>query len=95
MSLQNQDLLRNNLNFVIENSKKKEEQEVTEEEDHLKFFSQQERNKKRKKKQKNIYYQLMKKRIHLNFLTNKIKKRKHKIPLIFKKLTNGSRRNYP
>ena len=46
MSLQNQDLLRNNLNLVIENNKKEEEKEVTEEEDPLKFFNQQERKKK-------------------------------------------------
>lgn len=46
MSLQNQDLLRNNLNLVIENNKKEEEKEVTEEEDPLKFFDQQERKKK-------------------------------------------------
>lgn len=82
MSLQNQDLLRNNLNLVIENNKK-EEEEVTQEEDPLKFFSQQEKKKKRKKKQKNIYYQSLRKKIHLNFLTNKIKLKKHKIPSNF------------
>ena len=46
MSLQNQDIMRNNLNLVVENSKKEEEKEVTEEEDPLKFFNQQERKKK-------------------------------------------------
>ena len=61
MSLQNQDLIRNNLNLVIENNKNEEEKEVTEEEDPIKFFEQQER----KKKQKNIYYQTVKKKIHL------------------------------
>ena len=47
LSLQNQNLVRNQLNLVIENLKKEEEVEVTKEEDPLKYFSQQLRKKEK------------------------------------------------
>ena len=49
LSLQNQNLVRNQLNLVIENIKKEEEAEVTKEEDPLKYFSQQLRKKEKEK----------------------------------------------
>ena len=53
LSLQNRDLVRNQLNLVIENmGMKEEEQEVTEEEDPLKFFSQQQRKKEKEEEAK-------------------------------------------
>ena len=52
MSLQNQDLIRNNLNLVIEKNKDEEEKEVTEEEDPIKFFSQQQKKKKKEEEAK-------------------------------------------
>ena len=46
LSLQNRDLVRNQLNLVIEKIKQEEEErEVTKEEDPLKYFSQQLRKK--------------------------------------------------
>ena len=47
LSLQNQNLVRNQLNLLVEKYKKEEEEEVTQEEDPLKFFSQQLRKKKK------------------------------------------------
>ena len=47
LSLQNQNLVRNQLNLLVEKYKKEEEAEVTQEEDPLKFFSQQLRKKKK------------------------------------------------
>lgn len=54
LSLQNRDLVRNQLNIVIDNMgmKPEDEPEVTEEEDPLKFFSQQERKKKKEEEAK-------------------------------------------
>ena len=47
LSLQNQNLVRNQLNLLVEKYKKEEEAEVTQEEDPLKFFSQQLKKKKK------------------------------------------------
>ena len=47
LSLQNQNLVRNQLNLLVEKYKKEEEEEVTQEEDPLKFFSQQLKKKKK------------------------------------------------
>ena len=54
LSLQNRDLVRNQLNLVIENKKKEEEEEmeVTEEEDHLKNFRDQEERKRKEEERK-------------------------------------------
>lgn len=54
LSLQNRDLVRNQLNLVMENMgiKPEDEPEVTEEEDPLKFFSQQERKRKKEEEAK-------------------------------------------
>ena len=53
LSLQNRDLVRNQLNLVIENKKKEEEErEVTKEEDPLKYFSQQLRKKEKEEERK-------------------------------------------
>ena len=53
LSLQNRDLVRNQLNLVIENIKQEEEErEVTKEEDPLKYFSQQLRKKEKEEERK-------------------------------------------
>ena len=55
LSLQNRDLVRNQLNLVIENIKREEEEEereVTQEEDPLKYFSQQLRKKEKEEERK-------------------------------------------
>ena len=52
LSLQNRDLVRNQLNLVIENIKQEEEREVTQEEDPLKYFSQQLRKKEKEEERK-------------------------------------------
>ena len=53
LSLQNKDLVRNQLDLVIQNmGLKAEEPEVTEEEDPLKFFSQQQRKKEKEEEAK-------------------------------------------
>ena len=54
LSLQNRDLVRNQLNLVIENIKREEEEEreVTKEEDPLKYFSQQLRKKEKEEERK-------------------------------------------
>ena len=52
LSLQNKDLVRNQLNIVMENMGIKQEEEVTEEEDPLKFFSQQQRKKEKEEERK-------------------------------------------
>ena len=49
LSLQNQSLVRNQLNLVIDNIKKEEEAKVNKEEDPLKYFSQQLREKEKEK----------------------------------------------
>ena len=54
LSLQNQNLVRNQLNLLVEKYKKEEEAEVTQEEDPLKFFSQQLRKKKKRRRKTKI-----------------------------------------
>jgi hypothetical protein len=54
LSLQNRDLVRNQLNLVIENIKREEEEEreVTKEEDQLKYFSKKLRKKEKEEERK-------------------------------------------
>ena len=85
MSLQNQDLLRNNLNLVIENNKKEEEQEVTEEEDPLKYFSQQEKKKKKEEEAKKYLLPITEEEDPLKFFDQQNKKEEAQDPLKFLK----------
>ena len=84
MSLQNQDLLRNNLNLVIENNKK-EEEEVTQEEDPLKFFSQQEKKKKKEEEAKKYLLPITEEEDPLKFFDQQNKTEEAQDPLKFLK----------
>jgi hypothetical protein len=85
MSLQNQDIMRNNLNLVVENSKKEEEKEVTEEEDPLKFFSQQERKKKKEEEAKKYLLPITEEEDPLKFFDQQNKTEEAQDPLKFLK----------
>ena len=85
MSLQNQDIMRNNLNLVVENSKKEEEKEVTEEEDPLKFFSQQERKKKKEEEAKKYLLPITEEEDPLKFFDQQNKAEEAQDPLKFLK----------
>ena len=84
MSLQNQDLLRNNLNLVLENNKK-EEEEVTQEEDPLKFFSQQEKKKKKEEEAKKYLLPITEEEDPLKFFDQQNKTEEAQDPLKFLK----------
>ena len=84
MSLQNQDLLRNNLNLVIENNKK-EVEEVTQEEDPLKFFSQQEKKKKKEEEAKKYLLPITEEEDPLKFFDQQNKTEEAQDPLKFLK----------
>ena len=84
MSLQNQDLLRNNLNLEIENNKK-EEEEVTQEEDPLKFFSQQEKKKKKEEEAKKYLLPITEEEDPLKFFDQQNKTEEAQDPLKFLK----------
>ena len=84
MSLQNQDLLRNNLNLVIENNKK-EEEEVTQEEDPLKFFSQQEKKKKKEEEAKKYLLPITEEEDPLKYFDQQNKAEEAQDPLKFLK----------
>ena len=59
LSLQNRDLLRNQLNLKADKEQKEEEErEVTEEEYPLKFFSQQQRKKKKEEEKKKYLFSI-------------------------------------
>lgn len=85
MSLQNQDLLRNNLNLLIENSKKEEDKELTEEEDPLKFFSQQEKKKKKEEEAKKYLLPITEEEDPLKFFDQQNKTEEAQDPLKFLK----------
>ena len=85
MSLQNQDIMRNNLNLVVENSKKEEEKEVTEEEDPLKFFSQQERKKKKEEEAKKYLLPITEEEDPLKYFDQQNKEEEAQDPLKFLK----------
>ena len=84
MSLQNQDLLRNNLNLVLENNKK-EEEEVTQEEDPLKFFSQQEKKKKKEEEAKKYLLPITEEEDPLKYFDQQNKAEEAQDPLKFLK----------
>jgi hypothetical protein len=72
LSLQNRDLVRNQLNLVIDNMGiKKEEADVTEEEDPLKFFSQQQRKKEKEEEAKKYLQKIDEEDDPLKFFENK------------------------
>lgn len=85
MSLQNQDLLRNNLQLLYENTRKEEEKEVTEEEDPLKFFSQQEKKKKKEEEAKKYLLPITEEEDPLKFFDQQNKKEESQDPLKFLK----------
>lgn len=72
LSLQNRDLVRNQLNLVIDNMGiKKEEADVTQEEDPLKFFSQQQRKKEKEEEAKKYLQKIDEEDDPLKFFENK------------------------
>ena len=72
LSLQNRDLVRNQLNLVIDNMGiKKEEDDVTQEEDPLKFFSQQQRKKEKEEEAKKYLQKIDEEDDPLKFFENK------------------------
>jgi hypothetical protein len=85
MSLQNQDLIRNNLNLVIENNKNEEEKEVTEEEDPLKFFQQQETKKKKEEEAKKYLLPISEEEDPLKYFDQENKAEEAQDPLKFLK----------
>ena len=88
LSLQNRDLVRNQLNLVMENMgiKPEDEPEVTEEEDPLKFFSQQERKRKKEEEAKKYLLPITEEEDPLKFFEQqKENEEKEKDPLKFVK----------
>ena len=86
LSLQNRDLVRNQLNLVIENmGLKQEEPEVTEEEDPLKFFSQQQRKKEKEEEAKKYLHPISEEEDPLKFFDKNDKEEKEEDPLKFLK----------
>ena len=86
LSLQNRDLVRNQLNLVIENmGLKQEEPEVTEEEDPLKFFSQQQRKKEKEEEAKKYIHPISEEEDPLKFFDKNDKEEKEEDPLKFLK----------
>ena len=85
MSLQNQDLIRNNLNLVIENNKNEEEKEVTEEEDPIKFFSQQQKKKKKEEEAKKYLLPITEEEDPLKYFDQQNKAEEAQDPLKFLK----------
>ena len=86
LSLQNRDLVRNQLNLVIENmGMKEEEQEVTEEEDPLKFFSQQQRKKEKEEEAKKYLLPIAEEEDPLKYFDKKEKEEAEQDPLKFVK----------
>jgi len=86
LSLQNRDLVRNQLNLVIENmGLKEEEPEVTEEEDPLKFFSQQQRKKEKEEEAKKYLHPIAEEDDPLKFFEKKDNEEKEEDPLKFLK----------
>ena len=85
MSLQNQDLIRNNLNLVIEKNKDEEEKEVTEEEDPIKFFSQQQKKKKKEEEAKKYLLPISEEEDPLKYFDQQNKAEEAQDPLKFLK----------
>ena len=85
MSLQNQDLIRNNLNLVIEKNKDEEEKEVTEEEDPIKFFSQQQKKKKKEEEAKKYLLPITEEEDPLKYFDQQNKAEEAQDPLKFLK----------
>ena len=85
MSLQNQDLIRNNLNLVIEKNNDEEEKEVTQEEDPLKFFSQQEKKRKKEEEAKKYLLPITEEEDPLKFFDQQNKTEEAQDPLKFLK----------
>ena len=86
LSLQNRDLVRNQLNLVIENmGLNQEEPEVTEEEDPLKFFSQQQRKKEKEEEAKKYLHPIAEEDDPLKFFEKKENEEKEEDPLKFLK----------
>ena len=87
LSLQNRDLVRNQLNIAIENFKK-DEAEVTEEEDPLKFFSQQQRKKEKEEEAKKYLQKIDEEDDPLKFFENITEEAKEQDPLKYLKEEN-------
>ena len=86
LSLQNRDLVRNQLNLVIEKVKKEEEEEVTKEEDPLKYFSQQLRKKEKEQERQKYLKTIKEEDDHLKYFENNEEKGKEELdPLKFVK----------
>ena len=85
MSLQNQDLIRNNLNLVIDKNKDEEEKEVTEEEDPIKFFSQQQKKKKKEEEAKKYLLPITEEEDPLKYFDQQNKAEEAQDPLKFLK----------
>ena len=88
LSLQNKDLVRNQLNIVMENMGIKQEEEVTEEEDPLKFFSQQQRKKEKEEERKKYLLPIEEEDDPLKFFDKKDNEEKELDPLKFLKNEN-------
>ncbi len=87
LSLQNRELVRNQLNRAIEIFKK-DEAEVTEEEDPLKFFSQQQRKKEKEEEAKKYLQKIDEEDDPLKFFENKTEEAKEQDPLKYLKEEN-------
>ena len=92
LSLQNRDLVRNQLNLVMENmglkqeneeAEETEEKEVTEEEDPIKFFSQQQRKKEKEEEAKKYLLPISEEEDPLKFFDKKDNEEKEADPLKF------------
>ena len=94
LSLQNRDLVRNQLNIAIENFKK-DEAEVTEEEDPLKFFSQQQRKKEKEEEAQKYLHKIDEEEDPLKFFENKAEEEKEQDPLKFIKEENPDNPDTP
>ena len=94
LSLQNRDLVRNQLNIAIENFKK-DEAEVTEEEDPLKFFSQQQRKKEKEEEAKKYLQKIDEEDDPLKFFENKTEEAKEQDPLKYLKEENANNPDDP
>ena len=93
LSLQNRDLVRNQLNLVIENMGLKQEEEVTEEEDPLKFFSQQQRKKEKEEEAKKYLHQIDEEDDPLKFFDKKDNEEHELDPLKFLKKNKDEEEN--
>ena len=86
LSLQNKDLVRNQLDLVIQNTGlKAEEPEVTEEEDPLKFFSQQQRKKEKEEEAKKYLHPIAEEDDPLKYFDKKEESEIEQDPLKFLK----------